>query len=47
LAVVASVRHVDTEYDDLLMAGIDRSDARERVREDVEGAAGRVAATRG
>lgn len=36
LAVVASVRHLDTGYDDLLMAGIDRADARERVRDDVE-----------
>jgi len=32
LAVVAAVRHGDTEYDDLLMAGVDRSDARDRVR---------------
>ncbi len=36
LAVVASIRHLDTAYDDLLMAGVDRSDARERVRDDVE-----------
>ncbi len=36
LAVVASVRHVDTPYDDLLMAGVDRADARERVRDDVD-----------
>ncbi|MGH8777380.1 MAG: DUF2293 domain-containing protein, partial [Jiangellaceae bacterium] len=36
LAVVASVRHIDTAYDDLLMAGVDRSDARERVRDDVD-----------
>lgn len=36
LAVVASVRHLDTAYDDLLMAGVDRTDARERVRDDVE-----------
>jgi hypothetical protein len=32
LAVVASIRHVDTEYDDLLMSGIARADARERIR---------------
>ena len=32
LAVVAAVRHGDTEYDDLLMVGVDRSDARDRVR---------------
>lgn len=36
LAVVASIRHLDTAYDDLLMAGVDRTDARERVRDDVE-----------
>jgi hypothetical protein len=35
LAVAASVRHRDTAYDELLMAGIDRADARERVRGDV------------
>ena len=32
LAVTASVRHVDTDYDDLLMSGVDRDDARFRVR---------------
>jgi len=32
LAVVASVRHDDTDYDVLLMAGVPRSDAREGVR---------------
>lgn len=31
LAVVASVRHSDTDYDDLLMAGVPRARARERV----------------
>ena len=31
LAVVAAVRHGDTEYDDLLMVGVDRPDARDRV----------------
>lgn len=31
LAVAASVRHVDTNYDDLLMFGVDRDDARARV----------------
>lgn len=36
LAVVASIRHEDTEYDGLLMAGVDRSEARERVRDDVD-----------
>ncbi len=32
LAVVASVRHQDTDYDSLLMAGLPRELARERVR---------------
>jgi len=32
LAVVASVRHQDTNYDDLLMSGIAREEARDRVR---------------
>jgi hypothetical protein len=36
LAVTASVRHRDTSYDDLLMAGTDRSDAREHVRDQVD-----------
>jgi hypothetical protein len=36
LAVVASVRHRDTGYDDLLMNGVERSEARVRVRADVE-----------
>lgn len=36
LAVVASIRHQDTRYDELLMAGVDREDARERVRGDVD-----------
>ena len=35
LAVTASVRHQDTPYDGLLMSGIDRSEARERVRDTV------------
>lgn len=35
-AVAASVRHEDTDYDELLMSGISRADARERVRPDVE-----------
>jgi hypothetical protein len=35
LAVTASVRHQDTLYDGLLMSGIDRSEARERVRDTV------------
>jgi hypothetical protein len=32
LAVVASIRHLDTDYDDLLMAGVPREEARERIR---------------
>jgi hypothetical protein len=32
LAVVASVRHLDTDYDDLLMAGVPREVARDLVR---------------
>ena len=36
LAVVASVRHVDTDYDELLMNGTARADARERVAADVD-----------
>lgn len=36
LAVAASVRHVDTDYDRLLMSGVDRETARRRVRGHVE-----------
>jgi hypothetical protein len=36
MAVVASIRHRDTDYDDLLMSGADRADARDRVREQVD-----------
>lgn len=36
LAVVASVRHLDTDYDDLLMSGVDRDEARRRVRDRVD-----------
>ncbi len=36
LAVVAAVRHSETDYDELLMAGVERFVARERVRADVE-----------
>jgi hypothetical protein len=32
LAVVASVRHLDTDYDELLMSGVGRADAREQIR---------------
>src|SRR5262249_1180512 len=36
LAVVAHVRHAETRYDDFLVRGVERSDARARVREDVD-----------
>jgi hypothetical protein len=32
LAVVASIRHEDTDYDDLLMSGVAREEARDRIR---------------
>lgn len=35
-AVVASVRHEDTAYDELLMAGVPREEARERIRADID-----------
>ncbi|GIJ78738.1 hypothetical protein SAMN05443287_1162 [Micromonospora phaseoli] len=35
-AVIASVRHEDTEYDRLLMAGVSRIEARERIRSDID-----------
>ena len=35
LAVLASVRHQDTGYDALLMSGVDRATARDRVRDQV------------
>ena len=35
LAVVASIRHRDTSYDDLLMSGITRDQARDQVRDQV------------
>jgi hypothetical protein len=36
LAVAASVRHLDTRYDELLMSGVGRAEARELVRPDIE-----------
>jgi hypothetical protein len=36
LAVVAHVRHAETRYDELLAQGVDRRDARDRVREQVD-----------
>lgn len=35
-AVVAAARHEDTAYDELLMAGVPRVDARERIRNDLD-----------
>ncbi|WP_199513847.1 DUF2293 domain-containing protein [Nucisporomicrobium flavum] len=35
-AVVASVRHEDTAYDELLMAGVPRDEARQQIRDDIE-----------
>jgi hypothetical protein len=37
LAVVASIRHVDTDYDDLLMSSVDRESARVQAHQRVEG----------
>jgi hypothetical protein len=36
LAVVAAIRHEDTHYDDLLMSGVPRDEARELVRHDID-----------
>lgn len=36
LAVGASVRHLDTDYDDLLMSGVDRDDARARIADRID-----------
>jgi hypothetical protein len=36
LAVIASIRHEDTGYDALLMAGVPRADARDRIRADID-----------
>lgn len=36
LAVVAAIRHEETEYDAMLMAGVARAEARERIRDDIE-----------
>jgi hypothetical protein len=35
-AVVASVRHEDTGYDELLMAGVPREEARDRISDDID-----------
>ncbi|WP_306993710.1 DUF2293 domain-containing protein [Amycolatopsis thermophila] len=36
LAVIASVRHLDTAYDRMLMDGVPRAEARERIRPDLD-----------
>ncbi|MEO3874293.1 DUF2293 domain-containing protein [Nonomuraea sp. B12E4] len=36
LAVVASIRHLDTDYDRLLMSGVPRMEARDRIRDAIE-----------
>lgn len=41
LAVVASVRHLDTDYDRLLMSGVPRAEARDRIRTAVDRVLGR------
>ncbi|TCO52588.1 DUF2293 domain-containing protein [Actinocrispum wychmicini] len=35
-AVIASIRHEDTEYDELLMSGVDREAARDRIRTKID-----------
>lgn len=45
LAVTAAVRHLDTPYDALMMNGMDRLEARARVRLEVEAGHRRVART--
>ncbi|NRQ40548.1 DUF2293 domain-containing protein [Nonomuraea sp. NN258] len=36
LAVIASIRHLDTDYDRMLMAGVPRMEARERIKGRIE-----------
>lgn len=36
LAVIASIRHEDTDYDAMLMAGVPRAEARDRIRPDID-----------
>ncbi|GAA3253921.1 DUF2293 domain-containing protein [Nonomuraea helvata] len=36
LAVIASIRHLDTDYDRLLMSGVPRMEARDMIRESIE-----------
>jgi hypothetical protein len=37
LAVIASLRHVNTDYDAMLMSGVDRAEARERIQPEIDG----------
>ncbi|MGW0802248.1 DUF2293 domain-containing protein [Nonomuraea sp. NPDC002799] len=36
LAVIASIRHLDTDYDSLLMSGVPRMEARDRIKDRIE-----------
>ncbi|OLR95210.1 DUF2293 domain-containing protein [Actinokineospora bangkokensis] len=36
LAVVAAIRHEETDYDVMLMAGVPRAEARDRIRDDID-----------
>ncbi|WP_424185169.1 DUF2293 domain-containing protein [Actinokineospora sp. G85] len=36
LAVVAAIRHEETDYDAMLMAGVPRAEARERIRDEID-----------
>jgi hypothetical protein len=36
MAVIASIRHEDTDYDALLMGSLDRTEARERVQDEID-----------
>ncbi len=41
LAVIAHIRHVHTDYDSLLMRGVDRQDSREQIRGSLDNVLGR------
>jgi hypothetical protein len=34
--VIGSIRHEDTEYDSMLMAGVPRAEARDHIRNDID-----------
>ncbi|MDO8754605.1 MAG: DUF2293 domain-containing protein, partial [Anaerolineales bacterium] len=44
LAVIAHIRHAETNYDELLAQGMDRSSAREQVKDEIDKALDRWAA---